>query len=182
MGYPVFASGDVLNASDMNSVGLWLVTRQFISAGAASTTVTGAFSADYENYRIVVSGVSASVGGQSIRFQLNNSTGNTYQIGGLFGSYGSATLNGYGPAATNLWTDLMALDTVTQGATIDLFQPFLAQRTTVTCNSVRTGASANGWYMMTGMDTAAVSNTGFTISPVTGTFNGGTIRVYGYRN
>ena len=46
MSFPVFASGDVLNASDMNGVGLWLVKTQTIGTGVSSVVVTGAFSAD----------------------------------------------------------------------------------------------------------------------------------------
>jgi len=41
MTFPVFASGDVLNASDMNGVGLWLVKTQAVGSGVASVTVTG---------------------------------------------------------------------------------------------------------------------------------------------
>ena len=54
MTYPVFATGDVLNASDMNAVGLWLVKTQTIGSGVGSVAVTGAFSADYDNYKIIV--------------------------------------------------------------------------------------------------------------------------------
>ena len=183
MTYPTFTNGQVLPASDLNAIGLWLVKSQAISAGVSSVTVTSAFSTDYTNYRIIVTGIGCSVGAQSIKFQLNNSTGSTYSIGGVYGTFGSTAVTGYGPAAATSWTDLLALDTVTQGASIDLFTPFTTTRTTVLANSVRSGATANGWYFMTGMDTNAVSNTGFTIAPVgAGTFTGGTISVYGYRN
>ncbi len=60
MSYPVFATGDVLNASDMNAVGLWLVKSQTIGTGVSSVTVTGAFSANYDRYKITVSGGVAS--------------------------------------------------------------------------------------------------------------------------
>ena len=54
MAFPVFASGDILNASDMNAVGLWKI------GGATFTTVAGfnlpdnSFSSTYQNYRLVV--------------------------------------------------------------------------------------------------------------------------------
>ena len=56
MSYPVFASGDVLNASDMNGVGLWLVKTQVIGTAVSSVTVTSAFTTDYDQYMITVTG------------------------------------------------------------------------------------------------------------------------------
>lgn len=197
MTFPTFAAGEVLGAADMNAVGLWRVTNCTVSSaggtaatasngvvtvgtGNTSVTVNNAFSTNYDNYRIVVTGIAGSVGGVSLALQLNNSTGSTYLIGGIFASFGSTTLNGYGPAATVRWTDIFALDTVTQGATADIFQPFQVARTTFASNTIRTGTGQNAWYYMTGVDTNAVSNTGFIISPIAGTITGGQIRVYGY--
>jgi hypothetical protein len=165
----------------MNGVGLWLVKSQTVGTGVSSVTVTSAFSADYENYRIIITGVAGSAGGGSISLQLNNSTGSTYFTGGLFGSFGSTTLNGYGPAAAVKWLDVWALDSTSQGGYADLYNPFSTARTMFTSSSVRTGVG-NAWYMINGLDTAAVSNTGFTITPISGTMTGGTIRVYGFRN
>lgn len=181
---PTFVTGSVLTAAQMNTIGMHLIKTQTISNGASSAVVTSVFSADYDNYSIKLSGVTSASGGQSIAFRLNSSSGSTYYIGGWYANFGSATINGYGPALATQWTDIAALDTATNGASIELFTPFLTSRTTFTCNSVRTGGASNSWYMMVGTDTAAVSNTGFTIAPVGAgtTFTGGTIRVYGYRN
>ena len=181
---PTFVTGQVLTAAQMNTIGMHLIKTQTIPNGAGTAVVTGAFSSDYDNYPIKLSGVASGNGGQSIAFRLNNSSGATYLIGGWFANFGSSAISGYGPAVGTSWTDIAALDTATNGATIELFTPFLTSRTTMACNSVRTGASSNSWYMMTGVDTSAVSNTGFTIFPVGAgtTFTGGTIRVYGYRN
>lgn len=182
MTYPTFNNGEPLPASDLNAIGMWLVKTQTIGSGVTSVVVSNAFSADYDNYRIIVSGVSSNTGGISLRMQLNNSTGSTYLIGGIYAAYGTTTLNGYGPPATTLWTDILAQDTVTQAGVIDMYQPFQTARTSFTSQSIRTGTGQNAWYYMTGIDTNAVSNTGFTISPVAGNISGGTIRVYGYRN
>ena len=56
MTYPVFASGDVLNASDMNAVGMWLVKTQTIGTAVSSVQVTNAFSTNYRNYLILLDG------------------------------------------------------------------------------------------------------------------------------
>ena len=178
MTYPVFASGDVLNASDMNGVGLWLVKSQAIGTGVSSVTVTGAFSADYDNYKIVISGgVTGSPG--SVTFQLNNSTGATYGFFGSFGSYGTATLNAYASVGLTSWTDIGIGGTAGWMTTIDLMSPFATKPTLGTTWSTSTATA----YNFAIRDTAAVSNTGFTLTGLGGnTLTGGTIRVYGFRN
>ena len=181
MTYPNFVLGDKWEPADANAVGLWLVKSQAVGTGVSSVTVTDAFSGDYENYRIIISGIAGSAGGGSIQLKLNNSNGTTYFAGGLFGSFTVAALNAYGPAAAVRWNDVWALDTTVQGGYADLYRPALVSPTMFTSSSVRMGAN-NAWYMINGLDTASVSNTGFTITPTSGTFTGGTIRVYGFRN
>jgi hypothetical protein len=176
MSFPSFATGEVLTAADMNAVGLWLVKTVTVGTGVASVPVTDAFSADYDNYRIIISGGQTSVNG-SIALQLNNSTGTTYQIYGYFGNFGAATLNGYGPAAGVRWTDPILGATSRYHAVIDLIGPFLTQQTFGYTNS----ATTVGAYNFSLVDTASVSNTGFTLQPLSGTMTGGTIRIYGYR-
>ena len=56
MTYPSFSAGEVFRAQDANAVGLWLVKSQTIGTGVSSVTVTDAFSADYDSYKIVISG------------------------------------------------------------------------------------------------------------------------------
>jgi len=178
MTFPVFASGDVLNASDMNGVGLWLVKSQTIGSGVTSVVVTGAFSADYDNYRIVISGGVTSANG-SVGLQLNNSTGTTYRHFGYLGNYGTATLTAYAPALTNRWTDIGIGGTAGFVANVDISGPFLSQATFGTTWTT----STNTVYNFALIDTSTASSTGFTISPVGAgvTLTGGTIRVYGYR-
>jgi hypothetical protein len=161
----------------MNSIGLWLVKSQAIGSGVASVTVTGAFSADYDNYRIVISGGVASANG-SVSVQLNNSTGSTYRHFGYFGSYGTATLTAYAPAFGTRWTDAGIAGTAGFVANIDLSAPFLSQATFGTTWTT----STNTVYNFALIDTSTASSTGFTVAPLSGTLTGGTIRVYGYRN
>jgi hypothetical protein len=177
MPVPDFSPGEVLTAAAMDSIGLWLVKTQTVGTGVSSVTVTGAFSSSYDNYRIIISGGQTSVNG-SIALQLNNSTGTTYQIYGYFGNFGAATLNGYGPVAGVRWTDPILGATSRYHAVIDLIGPFLTQETFGYTNS----ATTVGAYNFSLVDTASVSNTGFTLQPLSGTMTGGTIRVYGYRN
>lgn len=179
MTFPVFASGDVLNASDMNGVGLWLVKSQTIGSGVASVTITNAFSADYDNYLITISGGIASANG-SMSLQMNNSTGTTYLVAGEYGNFGVNAGVLYSPAAAVRWTDCILIGTSVYSANIFLTSPFASRPTVGTTDTF----SQASFYNFNLLDTSSTSNTGFTLTPVTGgtTLTGGTIRVYGYRN
>lgn len=177
MTFPVFASGDVLNASDMNAVGLWLVKTQTIGSAVSSVQVTGAFSSDYENYLITInSGAASAV--CDLRLTLG-ATATGYYWGFAFRSYANV---GGGDAASNgaFWPA-----GVGQPASLTmncaLFNPNLAKNTTFASSfagAATTGVSAqSGGYLA---DTTQY--TAFTITPSTGTLTGGNIRVYGFRN
>jgi len=173
MTFPVFASGDVLNASDMNGVGLWLVKSQDIPAGGTSFTVTNAFSADYRDYRIIFDNIGGA-SGNSAFMQINGSTGSTYTT---FGRYIS---NGLGTADatitdTGFWLGIMG---TSYSGVIDIYRPFLAATTTTTS----TATSATYFNVNGGTDSNAASSTNFTIRLAAGTLTAGVVRVYGYRN
>jgi hypothetical protein len=178
MPVPDFSPGEILTASAMDSIGLWLVKTQTIGTGVASVTVTGAFSADYDNYRIVISGSVAS-GGADTSFQLSGITGSNYQTFGFFMTPGTATINAYGPAVTTQWLT-GSTNSVRWAHEFDVISPFLSQQKFM-LNMV--GASTTGYYNFSGSCTSTASATGFTITQNGGgTLTGGTIRVYGYRN
>jgi len=80
MAYPNFTAGDILNASDMNAVGMWLIKTQTIGTAVASVQVTGAFSSTYDNYLIQVSGGVTSVA-TAIGVRLGASAASYYQAG-----------------------------------------------------------------------------------------------------
>ena len=61
MTFPVFASGDVLNASDMNAVSGWLVASGS-NSNTTSLVIDNCFSADYANYRIVFTATGGAAG------------------------------------------------------------------------------------------------------------------------
>ena len=177
MSFPVFASGDVLNASDMNAVGLWLVKSQTIGTGVSSVTVTGAFSADYDSYRITFQGGTSSASA-NVGFQLNGITGSNYQMYGYYGGWGIATLNGYSPAVGTSWVDLSPSSTTGYGWQLDIHSPFLSSRKFGRV----VGWSTAGIHELSLTCTSTTSATGFTLTPLSGTLTGGTVRVYGYKN
>jgi hypothetical protein len=193
MSYPVFAAGDVLGAADMNAVGLWRVTGCTVTSagGTAATasngvitigtnntsvTVNNAFSADYQNYRIVIENTTTN-GTASHQMQLNGQTTLYYNAGNYFAWAGAFT--NFNPAAAAVWT--LSANVATNfytHAVIELMNP---QKATVTSGYV-VSQSGNGGYNAQLLNSNTISSTGFTISKVGDTMTGGTIRVYGYRD
>ena len=194
MTYPSFSAGDVLNASDMNAVGLWRVTGCTVTSaggtaatasngvitigtGNTSVTVSNAFSADYDNYRIVISGGSGS-GTNNVQFNFVGSTGNTYYTAGNFVQFTVATNNAYAPGVTN-FTVVGFTSTNDYAISMDLYGPNKARRKFLSSNS----SSFYGFTAFAGIDTDTTARTGFVLTcSGAGTMTGGQIRVYGYRN
>lgn len=181
MSFPSFTTGEVLTSADMNSVGLWLVKTQAVGTGVASVTVTGAFSADYDAYKILVTGLKNTANDISFSMQLNNAT-----VSGYFGSYifVNVTTNILATASNNntaAWSFIGAAGTgsLQGGAVVDIINPFLTGATSVIAGPI---SYQNITGTFTGLQTTNASHTGFTLTAGAGTFTGGTIRVYGYRN
>jgi hypothetical protein len=175
MSYPVFATGDVLNASDMNAVGLWLVKTQTVGSGVSSVTVTGAFSADYDNYKIVYSaGVASAPVGISLKLGAST-TG--YYIGGQYVVYTTGAVATFVSNNGAAWSFVGEASTGMTAINCDICSPFLSKFTTIWgAYSGTVGGSVSGYHGV------ATSYSDFTLSTSGATLTGGTIRVYGYRN
>lgn len=179
MTYPIFSNGQVLPASDLNAIGLWLVKSQTVGTGVSSVTVTGAFSADYDNYRIIYTDGSAS-STSNVGLTLG-STATGYYGFLSYGTAGGGTL--YGANTNNGASWNYSGDTTSSGITVDvdLFNPYKTMRTQLSSRYMGTGTGAAfGTYQ--GLLNNSTSYTAFTLTPGNGTITGGTIRVYGYRN
>lgn len=176
MTYPDFSTGEPLQASDLDAIGMWLVKTQTVGSGVSSVTVTSCFNANYDSYRIIFQGGSSSAGA-NLSFQLSGITSSSYQEYGYYGAWGTAGLNAYAPAAATSWTDISPTQSPYSWI-IDLHSPFLAAAK----YGRSTGTSNQGVHEFALKCSATTSATGFTIAPLSGTITGGTIRVYGYRN
>lgn len=176
MSFPSFSSGDVLTAADMNAVGLWLVKTQTIGTTVSSVTVSDAFSADYANYKIMISGGAASTG-LFIRFQLGaTTTGYNTAYSGVTYSTGAASTSADNNAAN--FSAVGIATTTSINLNIDVINPQLAEHTYV--SGAHADATVGRNYAGYLANTTAY--TAFTLATSTGTLTGGTIRVYGYRN
>jgi hypothetical protein len=180
MPVPDFSPGEVLTAAAMDSIGLWLVKTQTIGSAVASVTVTGAFSADYDNYLITINGGAHSTAGAGFNLQLGTANTGYYNAGQVLtytGSFGTSQ-NNNGSSFGNA-----GVGTTDGGiARVELSNPFLTRRTFY--RSVYTfgpnSGGGDGSYNV-GYQNSATSFTEFTFS-WSGTMTGGTIRVYGFRN
>jgi hypothetical protein len=180
MPVPDFSPGEVLTAAAMDSIGLWLVKSQTVGAGVSSVTVTGAFSADYDQYLITYNGGSGSTT-QAVRLQLGPSS-----VAGYNANYNNVLLFVL-YAATGTTTSVSS-----NAATFVQVGESDANFNYVNCVITNPNKAAYTHHFSTlaglnvgGYNAGIQKNTGqyteFTLS-VAGTITGGTIRVYGYRN
>jgi hypothetical protein len=171
--------GDAIDATvfGLGASALTLVKTQTIGTAVSNVVVTNAFSAAYENYKIIVNGGVASTNCY-ISLQLGASTTGYYSFM-IFGQYSGPTVTG--SASSNGANFLYAGDGSTSGnyMNADFLNPFLAKYTRFG-NSMGY-QSALGSGMSSGVHQVATSYTDFTIAPSTGTLTGGTIYVYGYK-
>lgn len=156
--------------------GLQLIKVQTIGTAVSSVTVTNAFSATYDNYKIIVNGGAGSTE-SNVGLTLGVSATGYYSAGALWQYPNTQTSAGDNNATS--WTRACTMSTNSISADITLLQPFASART-----------SYNAWYMMSnggqygglqaGFHNVSTSYTDFTLTPASGTMTGGTIYVYGY--
>ena len=156
--------------------GLRLVKAQAIGSGVSTVSVTNAFSANYNNYKIMLSGTIGSTN-LFLAMTLTGSSAN-YNNSVLYASYtggASATAT----LGTTSWSQAGDVQTDGCSLNVELSDPFLARRTGY--RSLGVGMASNGNnLLMSGNHTLATSYTGFTLTTSSGTITGGNIYVYGY--
>jgi hypothetical protein len=178
MPVPDFSPGEVLTAAAMDSIGLWLVKTQTVGAGVASVTVTDAFSADYDNYKVTYTG-GTGTNNSVLGFHFVGTNGNTTFYGNLYYANftnGAPQTFGWNNAASVSHLGGNAFDRWNMNA--EIHGPHLTQGTFLSSPFVD-GFNAG---VVQAVHNIASSYTSFVLTPSTGTLTGGTIRVYGYRN
>jgi hypothetical protein len=179
-GYAAIATlGDEIDATvfGLPSAAFSLISATTIGTTVTSVNVTDAFSATYENYKIIING-GVSSADCYLGFKLGASVASYYGFM-IYGNYGGSTVLG---AATNnaaIW-NVVGEGIASQSLfmNVDLLSPFLAKYTrfgSATAFQTATGSGVAG-----GVHKVATSYTDFTVIPSTGTITGGTIYVYGY--
>ena len=155
--------------------GLTLISATTIGSAVSTVTVSNAFSATYDNYRIIISGGASSV----------SDAGLTLTVGSKVTGYKSVLYyqdwsNSGAVVLGNTSTYAFCGRTGTNGhsAIIDITAPFLAKNTTIASSG--TSPTYNVWAFSNTNDTT--SYTAFTLDRSAGTLTGGVIYVYGYAN
>ena len=179
MATKTFLTGEVLTAADTNTYlansGLVFVKSQTVGTAVSSVTVANAFSATYDNYKIMYSGGTAS-GGSLIGLRLGATAAN-YKNSYIYTSWNN-TVTGSGSAADATFARFGRAGTLgTSSGACELLSPFL----TVPTRFVGQDISATDGGMFVGYMDNTTSYTDFTLIPSGVTLTGGTVTVYGYR-
>ena len=155
--------------------GLRLVKKQTIGSAVSSVSVTGAFSATYENYKILISGGVGSGANIILRLQLGSVT-TGYYSNFIYAAYSGGAVSSVANNNGANFNYMGEADATSINANIDLNSPFLTEQKMISAtyyDSASTGRTQ-------GVCADANSQTAFTIITSTGTLTGGTIYVYGY--
>lgn len=177
-------TNEQLTASDTNTylanAGLVYVTSATVGTAVSSVTVNNCFSSTYDNYRIIVSGGTAST---NIDLWLTlGSSATGYYGGALYFGYasGSGTPGAIAQNNATQWNYTVNVGTTNTSGIVDLIAPYLAKPTGMMANySVMN--TAGSVVISNGFHNVATSYTGFTLTCSGGNITGQLITVFGYR-
>ena len=170
--------GDAIDATvfGLPSGALALVKTQTIGTAVSSVTVSDAFSATYDNYKIIVSDGAGSIENY-INFRVGSATTGYYNNRWAY-EY-PATTSSNAPTNNGGYWNYIGWSSVNFNTfTMEIQSPFLAKNTIFSSSwgGNTFGATCQGYQ------STASSWTSFQIVKNSGTMTGGTIRVYGYQN
>jgi hypothetical protein len=161
------------------SSGLTLIKSQTVGTTVASVTVTDAFSATYDNYVIMASGITAST--SAVANLTLGATTTGYYWFGTFGYWNSATVNGsFGSNVGNV-TDVLNCSSDYSTMIMNIHSPYLSSKSYFSYSSISPVTGGYNWQGQ-GYLNNSTSYTAFTLTMGSGTITGGTIKVYGYQN
>ena len=170
--------GQILTSAYLNNninSGMVYIKSQTIGNTVPNVSVTSAFSATYDSYKIIINGGTSSAGG-NLSLGLNGATLGHYSSM-IYGGYGGGAVNNLATSNDSKWNYAGSMSGPYNIFAIELDNPFLPYQTAIRGNYADSG---NGGAI-SGYQSQQLSFTGFTITPSTGTLTGGTITVYGFR-
>jgi hypothetical protein len=161
---------DVASAS-----GLTLVTTEPIGAAVGSVTVTDAFSATYNAYKIIVDG---GVGSATAVLGLKlGATATGYYEAAIRANYSTGSVDAGSGANQTSFSRVGNVNANYINLSCEVINPFAAKYTLV--NGMWISLTQGGQFSGYLADTT--SYTAFTLTPASGTLTGGNIKVYGYK-
>lgn len=165
-----------IGGSGVVSAGLVHISRTTIGTAVSSVTLSNIFSADYDNYRILISGGYGS-SDQFLQFSFSGAATAAYNYQIIYGAW-NMTASAAGASGADphfLYMGTMTTDSL-QGC-VDIQSPYLSTNTFAHSFYGRPGHI--GAVSINVLDDTS-SYTGVTVSPASGTFSDGNIDVYGY--
>lgn len=167
----------VSGGTAVGNSGLVYVKSQTVGSAVASVTVSDAFSATYDNYKVQYSGACSLTTGNVIDIRLG-ATATGYYGTMIYASYAGAGPSVVGDNNVVAWTHCAGAARSQFSLDVDFYNPFKTQITTMGTTTYTDQANAgkkSGWLDNT------TSYTSFVLYAASGTFTGGTVTVYGYR-
>ena len=185
----VGANNTVLTADSTTSTGLkWAATGLTLITSSPFTTVSShsvnsCFTSTYTNYLLLVTFTATSASGPNCSIRMRASGTDTTTGYDQTRLYSLGSTVGADTVASDYFyvTGLSSSYPNEPTATITLFNPQMAQRTSYQCHGQGRGTSSNNQFIMGGFQDSSTQFDGFTIRTDSGTFSG-TVRVYGYQN
>lgn len=171
------AAGLQIGGSAVVSAGLVHLSRTTIGSAVSSVTLSNIFSADYDNYRILISGGSGS-SNQFMQFSFPGAATAAYNYQIIYGAWATGTASASGASGAVAYFPYMGTVTTTslQGC-VDIQSPYLTEQTFL--GSFYARHNHFGGVTANVLDDAN-SYTDLNVFPATGTFSDGNIDVYGY--
>jgi hypothetical protein len=170
----------VSGGTAVGNSGLVYIKSQTVGTGVSSVTVTGAFSATYDNYFITwTGGVFSTLA--LLGVYMGDTAGSGYYGAKVYSGVGG-TVGGAGDNNNSQWQHANAGSSGISNTAFTLLDAFPARRTSISSQyyEANGGSSVFGTYQ--GLHDSAISYTSFTLDPQGATtMTGGTITVYGYR-
>lgn len=158
--------------------GLVLVKSQTVGSAVSSVTVSNAFSANWDNYRITYTGGTMTAQ-QRFNLSLGSSTTGYYEFL-IYGNYSGSTISGANTSNGSSWVFIGGGNTSSVSCIVELQDPYLATHTKMQSGGTLQTAQA---LWDNGIHAVSSSYSDFTLATQGGaTVSGGVIRVYGYRN
>jgi hypothetical protein len=160
--------------------GLTLVKSITVGTAVSSVTLTDVFSSEFDNYRIEISGITANTNA-GLSMQLGSATSLYFAAAGLV-YYDGTSGNSSQTSGSSVSLGALAATNGGGGMSLDIYNPFLTQRTGFTGQSISFRADTNGFVRnYGGFQNSDTSFTAVTFSVSGATLTGGKITVYGYR-
>jgi hypothetical protein len=192
---PVFTAGSILEASQLNQIGMWRMTPTVSGSGvsisqgtitataATSAVVSNCFSADYDFYRMIIRYQTSTNNQLSMRLRVGGTDAITnYNYSQVQAYAGFGVTVARSTAQTSMEVGKDSTGAFWNAATLDILGPALAEPTTFTNHNTRNDGSyaQPSNFLYDGNHSTATAYDSCNLFVASGTFTA-KFAIYGYR-